>query len=138
MNDLHESGKIIFVDANNNPIKDISSNKLKKIVDEIYKYRQISFTIDKPKKEKLGFDLLQMWGIYADKGEGVCLVFDKEELNIKGLEYIQSQITYHKKIEPSIRMSDDINNTSNEIKKIRKSYSSEKVKNGNMNKNIEL
>ena len=42
------------------------------------KYRQISLTIDDMEQNKLGFDLHQMWGLYADKGKGVCLVFDKD------------------------------------------------------------
>ena len=44
------------------------------------KYRQISLTADDDKQDKLGFDLHQMWGLYAEKGQGVCLVFDKDIL----------------------------------------------------------
>ena len=33
------------------------------------KYRQISLTIDDMEQNKLGFDLHQMWGLYADKGK---------------------------------------------------------------------
>lgn len=45
---------------------------------EIAKYYQISFTVDKPKKR--GYDISAMWGHYAERGNGVCLVFDKNEL----------------------------------------------------------
>lgn len=47
---------------------------------EIYRYRQISLSEDKPKPGRKGFDLQQMWGLYADNGHGVCLAFDKNEL----------------------------------------------------------
>ncbi len=41
-------------------------------------YKTISFTIDKPTKR--GFEIDSLWGYYAEKGNGVCLVFDKNEL----------------------------------------------------------
>lgn len=41
-------------------------------------YRQISLTTDK--KGKFGYDIPAMWGHYAQKGEGVCLIFQKEGL----------------------------------------------------------
>lgn len=40
-------------------------------------YQQLSFTINGRKK---GFDIPAMWGHYGDKGNGVCLVFNKEHL----------------------------------------------------------
>lgn len=80
MNDIHENDKLSFVDVSRNQINDFPSNLLTVIDDEIAKYRQISFTIDDEKHKKRGFDLHQMWGLYADKGQGVCLVFDKKIL----------------------------------------------------------
>ena len=80
MNDIHENDKIVFVDANNQQINKFPSATLDALHDEIYKYRQISLTAEGEPGDKLGFDLHQMWGLYADKGEGVCLVFDKNEL----------------------------------------------------------
>lgn len=80
MNDIHENDKIVFVDANNQQINKFPSAMLDSLHDEIYKYRQISLTAEGEPGDKLGFDLHQMWGLYADKGEGVCLVFDKNEL----------------------------------------------------------
>ena len=53
-------------------------NNLKK---EIGKYQQISLTVDDFQK---GFNIPAMWGHYADKGNGVCLVFDKNKF-IKSL-----------------------------------------------------
>ena len=64
------------------------------------KYRQISLTIDDMEQNKLGFDLHQMWGLYADKGQGVCLVFDKDTLcnNLdKDVQHIN--VSYDKAVE---------------------------------------
>jgi hypothetical protein len=80
MNDIHENDKIEFVGANNQQINEFPSEVLDALHDEIYKYRQISLTTEGQPGDNLGFNLHQMWGIYADKGEGVCLVFDKKEL----------------------------------------------------------
>ena len=80
MNDIHENDKIVFVDAKGQPIDKFPSDVLDALHDEIYKYRQISLSIDSKDEKKQGFDLHQMWGLYADKGEGVCLVFDQKEL----------------------------------------------------------
>lgn len=79
MNDIHENDKLMFVDTTGQPDNTLSFEVLDALHDEIYKYRQISLTMDDA-KGKQGFDLHQMWGIYADKGNGVCLVFAKDEL----------------------------------------------------------
>ena len=44
----------------------------------IYSHQQISLTRDH--RGKKGFDIPAMWGHYADKGRGVCLIFDKNKL----------------------------------------------------------
>ena len=80
MNDIHENDKIMFADANGQGIDEFPSDVLDALYDEIHRYRQISLTVDSEEEDKDGFDLHQMWGLYADKGEGVCLVFDKDEL----------------------------------------------------------
>ena len=77
MNDIHENDKIVFVDTSNSSIDKFPSDVL---YDELHKYRQISLTIDGNGNDKKGCDLHQMWGLYADKRNGVCLVFDKKEL----------------------------------------------------------
>ena len=81
MNDIHENNKISYVDLSGNSIQHLSSDILETIKNEMAKYRQISLTIDDMEQNKLGFDLHQMWGLYADKGQGVCLVFDKDTLS---------------------------------------------------------
>lgn len=80
MNDIHENDKVVYKDAQGNDITNFDYSILDCIYNEMYMYRQISLTMDDSEKGKLGFDLHQMWGLYADKGLGVCLVFDKQNL----------------------------------------------------------
>lgn len=118
MNDIHENDKIIFADANNQPIDEFPSEVLDALHDEIYKYRQISLTAEGEPGDKLGFNLHQMWGLYADKGEGVCLVFDKKEL-AKWLDdgMKQERISYDDTIESFfISFSNDPHKVSDEVK----------------------
>lgn len=62
---------------------------------EMKRYQQISFAQDRDcdGMKYLGFDLHTMWGLYADKGYGVCLVFDKDKLKLSNGDYA-SNITY--------------------------------------------
>ena len=100
MNDIHENDKIVFVDANNHPTDKFPSDVLDELYDEIYKYRQISLTADDNEGDKDGFDLHQMWGLYADKGEGVCLIFDKKELEKGfGSAALHDSVSYDKTID---------------------------------------
>ena len=99
MNDIHENDKIVFVDANNHPTDNFPSDVLDELYDEIYKYRQISLTADDNEGDKDGFDLHQMWGLYADKGEGVCLIFDKKELEKGfGSATLHDRVSYDKTV----------------------------------------
>ena len=100
MNDIHENDKIVFVDANNHPTNKFPSDVLDELYDEIYKYRQISLTADDNEGDKNGFDLHQMWGLYADKGEGVCLIFDKKELEKGfGSATLHDRVSYDKTVD---------------------------------------
>ena len=100
MNDIHENDKIVFVDANNHPTDKFPSDVLDELYDEIYKYRQISLTADDNEGDKNGFDLHQMWGLYADKGEGVCLIFDKKELEKGfGSATLHDRVSYDKTVD---------------------------------------
>lgn len=98
MNDIHENDKLMFADANGQGIDEFPSDVLDTLYDEIYKYRQISLTADSEEGDKDGFDLHQMWGLYADKGEGVCLVFDKDELekNYEMVNIHKGRVKYNK------------------------------------------
>ena len=118
MNDIHENDKIVFVDANNHPIDKFPSDVLDTLYDEIYKYRQISLTADGKEGDKDGFDLHQMWGLYANKGEGVCLVFDKKELEKGfGSAVLHDRVSYDKAVESYfISLSNNPNCVANEIK----------------------
>ena len=78
MNDIHENDKLSYVNLQGNTIQSFQSEILEVIDVEMAKFRQISLTIDDEEPKKFGFDLHQMWGLYADKGQGVCLVFDKD------------------------------------------------------------
>ena len=42
-------------------------------------YSQISLTKDDDEGDRRGFDIPAMWGHYADKGHGACLVLNKEQ-----------------------------------------------------------
>ena len=100
MNDIHENGKLSYVDFSGNPIYYFSSDILETIDNEMAKYRQISLTIDDKGQYKLGFDLHQMWGLYADKGQGVCLVFDKDILCSKLDDIVRhGTVSYNKNVE---------------------------------------
>lgn len=100
MNDIHENDKIVLVDANNHPTDKFPSDVLDELYDEIYKYRQISLTADDKEGDKDGFDLHQMWGLYADKGEGVCLIFDKKELEKGfGSAALHDRVSYDKTVD---------------------------------------
>lgn len=69
----------------------------------INQFQQISLTIDGKRK---GFDIPAMWGHYADKGKGVCLVIDKEKF-INSLED-NKNIIKHKKISYTNSFSPEI------------------------------
>ncbi len=49
-----------------------------RLKDLLKHYTQISLTADK--NGHYGFDIPAMWGHYAEKGKGVCLIFDKEKI----------------------------------------------------------
>lgn len=57
------------------------------------KYIQISLTTDTPNRK--GFDIPAMWGHYASRGYGVCLVFDKR----KFIASIDEPTLYHHAVE---------------------------------------
>ncbi len=86
MNDLIESNRIVFDRVLSlSPLKDSSLYAER----EMRRYQQLSFVQDKEYDEVsfLGFDLHSMWGLYADKGYGACLVFDKDKLAFEANDY---------------------------------------------------
>lgn len=85
MNDLIESGRILWKRVFTN---DLSDRDLF-AEDEMCRYQQLSFIQDRERDgmEYLGFDLHTMWGLYANRGYGVCLVFDKQKLKLDEGDY---------------------------------------------------
>lgn len=76
MNDLDESTRSFY-------FKHIEDGIIDRCEQELQSYKQISLTSDgcpKDEKARRGFDIQTMWGLYADKGKGICLVFNKERL----------------------------------------------------------
>ena len=78
MNDLIESNRIV----SGRLFSDSLSERELFAEEEMNRYQQVSFSQDQNRDgfEYLGFDLHTMWGLYAEKGYGVCLVFDKNRL----------------------------------------------------------
>lgn len=98
-NDSCENAKCIYNQYSPQQEKDI----LEDIEREIYHYQQISLSENKPVFGRKGFDLQQMWGIYADSGYGVCLIFDKNELlNYLTLSHIHAQVSYVADFTPDV------------------------------------
>ena len=99
MNDINESYRGIFYNSN----LCLEANKIQEALSE---YLQISFTSDT--KVFKGYNIPSMWGHYADRGYGVCLVFDKEKL----LSYLEKDcwcgdVVYNREYNNSIDVVDE-------------------------------
>ncbi len=88
MNDLIESNKIVFQRVVFNSLEEDKDNGLF-AEEEMRRYQQISFAQDRYVDDKIyeGFNLHTMWGLYADRGYGACLVFDKDKLKLEKGDY---------------------------------------------------
>ena len=108
-NDVCEYAKTIY----NEYFPDSRDSVIEDIEREIYLYRQISLSEDKLVFGRKGFDLQQMWGLYADNGYGACLVFDKDEI-IGSLpeDCVHGAVNYETDITPctmtSVRYNKDV------------------------------
>ncbi len=94
LNDLIESNRVVFRHLLNGG--DLCREEKDSFAeDEMRRYQVISFAQDGDDKEHrlLGFDLHTMWGLYADKGFGVCLVFDKDKLVLQDTDWADD-VTY--------------------------------------------
>ncbi len=90
MNDINESSKSIFHELDSFE-EDVECGFVAKDIEtEISKYKQISLTMDRGKR--MGFNIPAMWAHYAEKGEGVCIVFDQKKL----LKRLPSTVEHHK------------------------------------------
>lgn len=120
MNDIYEQSKLFFY------AEDAHHNVSNFFVKEIAKYKQISLTEDSPLDNgRKGFDIPAMWAHYADKGNGVCLVFDKKKLlrHVRS-NWLNGQVKYIREFDNNIVASEVktkqdvvnfIKNKSNEI-----------------------
>ena len=88
LNDLIESNRVVWERTFRGYIPE-EKEYLCYAEEEMRKYQQLSFSQDRVVDgcHYLGFDLHTMWGLYADKGYGVCLVFDKEKLKLGPRDY---------------------------------------------------
>ena len=84
LNDINEScgPKVLYPGL---PDKEIRDNE-----ELLSKYIQVSLTMDCPNRR--GFDIPAMWGHYASRGQGGCLVFDKD----KFIASINDPALYHR------------------------------------------
>lgn len=90
MNDINERYKRKYVSNKENDF----CVTIKDLENELLNIKQISLTQDT--KKHYGFDIPAMWGHYAERGEGVCFVFDKEKIinEVKNNKYKSSRILY--------------------------------------------
>ena len=88
MNDLIESNKIVFQRVYLDNLDEDKENGLY-AEEEMRRYQLISFSQDRTIGDSSyeGFNLHPMWGLYAGKGYGVCLVFDKNKLILDNGDY---------------------------------------------------
>ena len=94
MNDINEQYRPFFYAEGS------TSKVNEKFYEEIGKYKQISLTKDMHNDGKrFGFDIPAMWGHYADRGKGACIVLDRKKLlnRIKKLQCANNDIVYDRK-----------------------------------------
>ena len=87
MNDINELYRPLAFDFHPNHRNEYNEEVYAKMELDFSKYQQISLTRDWIRN---GFDIPAMWGHYANKGNGVCLVFDKK-LFLKRIEEDKGQ-----------------------------------------------
>lgn len=86
LNDINESfGPTVIYD------KSFSVSEVTEFKKILNNYKQISFTMDEGKRK--GFNIPAMWGHYAARGNGVCLVldYDKVREHIKATKYLYAK-----------------------------------------------
>ena len=96
MNDINELYRPLFPEYNPDLPDEKFENLHSDLEKEIGKYQQISLTMD---GRRLGFDIPAMWGHYAEKGNGVCFIFDKNKFvnqikNDRNRRVLYGQIKY--------------------------------------------
>ena len=105
MNDLQESTRLLMSNSKN-------TESFIKCKQAVQRYRQISLTTEERtgrKKPLRGFDILPMWGHYADKGHGVCIALDSTVIR-KTAEFIgarQGIVSYRRGYDNAINFDSD-------------------------------
>lgn len=104
MNDINELYRPMVPEFNPSHLFENNDKLYDNLDKEINKYQQISLTKD---GRRFGFDIPAMWGHYANKGKGVCLVFDKKRLvnRLKGEQkrhLLYGKIVYTNSFFPTI------------------------------------
>lgn len=104
LNDLIESNRVVWERTLGGYIPE-DKEYLYYAEDEMSRYQQISFSQDRVVDDicYLGFDLHTMWGLYADRGYGVCLVFDKDKLTLDPDDYA-AEVNYENLIPQGIKI----------------------------------
>ena len=96
MNDINESYRCVFGNA--------------ETIQDAYvllkRYQQLSFVADiMPRR---GYDIPSMWGHYAERGHGVCLVFDRQMLtDCFSSDMIKGNVDYSSEYDGSIIIEGD-------------------------------
>lgn len=105
LNDINESYRPACLKFNGVFPADKSFEDLENAAQQ---FRQISFTMDE--NEQPGFAIPAMWAHYAQKGNGVCLVFDKAKLERRlksqSKHVAFQKICYVQKYDPSLILSE--------------------------------
>ena len=96
MNDINESYRCVF--GNGNTIQE--ANNI------LQQYQQLSFVADKLPRR--GYDIPSMWGHYAERGYGACLVFDGQSLlSCFSSDMIYDNVVYSSDYDSSIMVDED-------------------------------
>ena len=108
MNDINESYRPLSSYFENGDSSNTDSQKkLEAAESQLKRIHQTSLSMD---DETPGFAIPAMWGHYADKGEGICIVFDKElflnKLKRTGGFHFKP-VTYETNFNPCITIRED-------------------------------
>lgn len=114
LNDINESFRPLYFKDFENDFESMN-NKFQRILDS---YQQLSLTIDGRRK---GFDIPSMWGHYADKGNGICLVLDTEII----LSSLMDKVRFYDSVSYSDNFCPEIFTNHNS----KKDFSDEEMKN---------
>lgn len=95
LNDINESYRHLSTYVKAGDEKEEWWKRLEDAETELKNYWQISLSVDNPQP---GFAIPAMWGHYAERGFGACIVLDKQAIISKLSQsdrYTYGQVTYH-------------------------------------------